>query len=170
MRIVIVFIISLLSVFIITACGQSTAQPVMVDAFEGLDELERFPYEVKLPGHLPFKAIEASARIAREREPLGDNDKKYYLLSMSYKSENPGEETLLIQVENRNRVIRTQEIGEQEQLVELNDGTPALYTENRIAMFLNWNDGELNYDIAIPNSEEHAVETLIKIAESFVSN
>lgn len=71
MRIVIVFIISLLSVFLMTACGQSTAQPVMVDAFEGLDELERFPYEVKLPGHLPFKAIEASARIAREREPLG---------------------------------------------------------------------------------------------------
>lgn len=54
--------------------------------------------------------------------------------------------------------------------MELNDGTPALYTENRITMFLNWNDGELNYDIAVPNSEKYAVETLIKIAESFVSN
>lgn len=47
---------------------------------------------------------------------------------------------------------------------------PALYTENRIAKHLNWNNGEVNYDIAVPNSEEYTVETIIKIAESFVSN
>ncbi|MDQ0350947.1 hypothetical protein J2R98_000750 [Alkalibacillus filiformis] len=152
-----------------SACNQNDEHPYAQN-IEGIDD---FPYEFKLPTHMPYEVervklfhydqrTEELPEKSSELEPL-DFNLEISLLGTSE------EEIVITQIEPElgNRT------GSNEQQLELSNGTEAKYFYNGSSQILTWNDSGLSYDIIVylpeQDNELYSVEELIKIANSFAT-
>ncbi|WP_411953401.1 hypothetical protein ACKXGF_08795 [Alkalibacillus sp. S2W] len=162
-------LILLLFILLLSACNQNEEHPYD-QSIEGIDD---FPYEFKLPTHMPYevervKLFHYDQRTEELPKKIDDLKPLDFSLEVSLRGTSK-EELVLTHIEPKKEFGN--KIGSNEQQLELSNGTEAKYFYNGSSQILTWNDSGFSYDIIVylpeQDQELYSVEDLIKIANSF---
>ncbi|MET3683414.1 hypothetical protein ABID56_001509 [Alkalibacillus flavidus] len=158
--------ILLLCMFFLSACNQNE-EHLYSESIEGIDE---FPYEFKLPTHMPYevervKVVHYDQRTEELPETISELEPMDFNLEISLRG--TSEEIILTRIEPESG----SKTGSNEQQLELSNGKEAKYFYNGSSQVVTWNDSGLSYDIIVhlpkQNNELYSIEELIEIADSF---
>ncbi|MFN7252448.1 MAG: hypothetical protein ACK4M9_16960 [Anaerobacillus sp.] len=145
-------------IIFVTGCNNSDPNMLALNDIEGI---KKFPHKVKLPTRLPFD-VEVSRGEVNE---YGPND-VHIILSYFTKDDN---------IEVRITSLEALDVmtGENEQRIQLINGTYAKYFFNGHTQILSWDDNQSNYSLTVylhgveEGTEKYTVDELVEIAASF---
>jgi hypothetical protein len=151
--------------FLLVACSSPETTTHSFDLKGDERYSEDYPYSFKLPTYLSFeiKGINIIEMGERKSPPKG------YTLELTLYGKNIKSEHIWIRIVDFGKIENRS--GENEQELQLGDGTEAKYFYNGRSQILAWNDKDLMYSISIAlgdnKKERYTIEELIKIADSF---
>ena len=158
----------MLFTLVLSACNQNNEHPLV----QNIEEIEDFPYDFKLPTHMPYKVEEVklfhyNKRIDKLPEKLEDAKPMDFNLEVAFRGELE-EELIIIGIKPKIELENSS--GANEQQIKLSNSSEAEYYYNGSSQIVTWNDDSLNYNILVylpeKDKELYSLDELIKVADS----